>query len=252
VGTSVSLYLAGAIASRAGWRLACEAAAAGPPVAAALLLALPRRDSSSRPLVTTAPRFRTVLAQRRIRTYVLGYTAHCCELFALRSWLVAFFTYSAATARVAPSTSAALLTLLGAPASITGNEVAAGRRLRTIAMTMAVSAALAMATGAAAMVSGAVVVATAALYVLAIMADSAALTAGLVEAADPSMRGTAMAVYSFFGFAGGLAGPVIFGALLDAGGGATRVTAWLLAFGGIACISLAASLTLARAVGSEP
>jgi MFS family permease len=247
LGTSVSLYLAGAIALRAGWRLACAGAAAGPLLAAALMLLLPPRHRAPDGLLATPPRFRTVLANRRVRTYVLGYMAHCCELFALRSWLVAFFTSAASTSQVAPSTSAALLNLLGPPASITGNEVAARGRLRVISMTMGASATLALATGAAATVGGVVVIAIAALYVLAIMADSAALTAGLVEVADPSMRGTAMAVYSFFGFAGGLAGPVIFGALLDAGGGTTRVTAWLLAFAGMACISLAASVTLMRA-----
>jgi predicted MFS family arabinose efflux permease len=252
IGTSVSLYLAGAIASRAGWRVACAAGAAGPPVAAALMLMLPGRprasDNASWPepdrRVATPPRFSSVLANRRVRTYVLGYSAHCCELFALRSWIVAFFTFAGSGARVAPSTSAALLNLLGPPASITGNEIASRGRLRTIGVTMGVSGALALSTGAAGMIGGVAVIATAAFYVLAIMADSAALTAGLVEATDPSARGTAMAVYSFFGFAGGLVGPVIFGALLDAGGGTTRVSAWLLAFGGIACISLAASATL--------
>jgi predicted MFS family arabinose efflux permease len=247
IGTSVSLYVAGAIGSRSGWRMACAAAAAGPPVAAALMMALPGHRRSSDTVIATAPRFGTVLANGRVRTYVLGYTAHCCELFALRSWLVALFTFTASTLPVTPSTGAALLNLLGPPASITGNEIASRGRLRTISITMGVSAVLALATGAAAMVGGAIVMAIAALYVLAIMTDSAALTAGLVEATDPSMRGTAMAVYSFFGFAGGLVGPVIFGALLDAGGGSARVTAWLLAFGGIACISLAASATLLRA-----
>jgi MFS family permease len=246
IGTSASLYLAGAIASRAGWRAACAAAAASPPVAAALILLLPRRARVSVAPVAAPPRFRTVLADRAVRTYVLGYTAHCCELFALRSWIVAFFTFAAATVRVAPSTIAALLNLLGPPASITGNEIASRGRLRLITATMVLSAGLALATGAAAAAGGLLVIGITALYVLAIMADSAALTAGLVEAAAPSARGTAMAVYSFFGFAGGLAGPVIFGALLDAGGGAARVTAWLLAFGGMACISLAASIALMR------
>jgi predicted MFS family arabinose efflux permease len=247
IGTSLSLYLAGAIGARAGWRSACAAAAAGPPVAAALMALLRGHPRTPRSAVTTPPRFRAVLANRPVRTYVLGYTAHCCELFALRSWIVAFFTFAASSVRVAPSTIAALLNLLGPPASITGNEIASRGRLRTISTTMGVSAALGLATGAAAMAGGIVVIAIAAIYVLAIMADSAALTAGLVEAADPSARGTAMAVYSFFGFAGGLLGPVIFGALLDAGGGTARVTAWLLAFGGIACISVAASLALMRA-----
>jgi MFS family permease len=251
IGTSVSLYLAGAIAARAGWRLACASAAAGPPLAALLMLLLPRHARTSDNAISAPPRFRTVLANRRVRTYVLGYTAHCAELFALRSWIVAFFTFAASASRVSPTTSAALLNLLGPPASITGNEIASRGRLRTIGTTMGMSAALALATGAAGMIGGGVVIAVAALYVLAIMADSAALTAGLVEAADPSMRGTAMAVYSFFGFGGGLLGPVIFGALLDAGGGTTRVAAWLLAFGGIASISLAASVTLMHAAGLD-
>jgi len=249
IGTSASLYLTGAIASRAGWRTACAAAAAGPPVAAALILLLPRRDRESGAPVATPLRFRTVLADRAVRVYVLGYTAHCCELFALRSWIVAFLTFAAATVRVTPSTIAALLNLLGAPASITGNEIASRGRLHVITAAMVLSAILALATSAAAAAGGLLVIGITALYVLAIMADSAALTAGLVEAAAPSARGTAMAVYSFFGFAGGLAGPVIFGALLDAGGGTGRVTAWMLAFGGMAVISLAASSRL-RAHGS--
>lgn len=244
IGTSASLYLTGAIASRAGWRTACAAAAAGPPVAAALIFLLPRRARASGAPVATPLRFRTVLADRAVRVYVLGYAAHCCELFALRSWIVAFLTFAAATVRVTPSTIAALLNLLGAPASITGNEIASRGRLRVITAAMVLSAILALATSAAAAAGGLLVIGITALYVLAIMADSAALTAGLVEAAAPSARGTAMAVYSFFGFAGGLAGPVIFGALLDAGGGTGRVTAWMLAFGGMAVISLAASSRL--------
>jgi len=75
-------------------------------------------------------------------------------------------------------------------------------------------------------------------YVLAIMSDSAALTAGLIEVSPPDARGTAMAVYSFFGFAGALMGPITFGALLDAGGGAASHRAWMLAFAGVAAVSV--------------
>lgn len=246
LGTSLSLYLTGAIAARAGWRVACAAAAAGPPLAAALVSMLPQRAHSS---ATTprGPRFRAVVANRGVRTFMFGYAAHCCELFALRSWIVAFFAVTASTLPVAAPTSAALLNLLGPPASIAGNELAAGGRTRMIAMTMGTSAALALATGAAGIAGGSFVFAVVALYMLAINADSAALTAGLVEAAEPSARGTAMGVYSFAGFGGGLAGPVIFGALLDAGGGTSRAAAWMIAFAGIACISVTAALVVTSA-----
>ena len=39
--------------------------------------------------------FRPVLANRRALAYVLGYGVHCWELFATRSWLVAFLAFRA-------------------------------------------------------------------------------------------------------------------------------------------------------------
>ena len=48
------------------------------------------------------------------------------------------------------------------------------------------------------------------------------LTAGLVAAAPPELRGAAMGLYSLVGFAGGMLGPVVFGAALDAAGGRRR------------------------------
>ena len=46
------------------------------------------------------------------------------------------------------------------------------------------------------------------------------LTAGLVAAAPAELRGAAMGLYSLAGFGGGMLGPVLFGAALDAAGGA--------------------------------
>jgi MFS family permease len=81
------------------------------------------------------------------------------------------------------------------------------------------------------------------------MADSAAMTAGLIEVSPPEARGTAMAVYSFFGFSGALMGPIVFGALLDAGGGTSSHRAWLLAFSSIGLVSLAGVAALGPARG---
>jgi MFS family permease len=251
IGNSLSLWMAGTLQSRMGWRVAFLAAAAGPIAAAALIqLALP-----GRPFVpSTTPRrglFRAVLRDRRITAYVIGYAAHCWELFAVRSWLVAFLSFAAAGASLSGPTIAAILNLLGPPASISGNEIASGRRVRVVRVTMAVGAALACLTGLVARQGAVIVVFVTSLYLLAIMADSAAMTAGLIEASPPDARGTAMAVYSFFGFAGALMGPITFGALLDAGGGASAHSAWMLAFTGVALVSLGGVAALKKSDASH-
>lgn len=239
IGSSLSLWMAGVLQSQFGWRVAFLAASAGPAVAAALVAAaLP-----ARPFVpSTVPRrhlFRAVLGDRRIAGYVAGYAAHCWELFAVRSWIVAFLTFAAGGAGLPAPTIAALINLLGPPASISGNEIASGRRVRMVRVTMTIGAVLACLTGAVAGRGPVIVIVVTSLYVLAVMADSAAMTAGLIEVSPPGARGTAMAVYSFVGFGGALLGPITFGALLDAGGGAAAPRAWLLAFSGVALVSLA-------------
>lgn len=251
IGSSLSLWMAGALQVRAGWRVAFLAAGAGPSAAAALiLLALPSRPFAP-PLVSRRGLFRTVLRDRRITSYVIGYAAHCFELFAVRSWIVAFLAFAASGAALPPATIAAIVNLFGPPASISGNEVAAGRRVRTVRWLMAAGAVLACATGLVSGMGAMVVIAVTSVYVLFIMADSAALTAGLIEVSPPEARGTAMAVYSFFGFGGALLGPITFGALLDAGGGASAHGAWRLAFAGVAIVSLAGVAALGPAIGNR-
>jgi MFS family permease len=246
LGSSLSLWLAGTLQSHAGWRVAFLAGAAGPFLAAALVLvALPPRPFVA-PAVSRRGLFALVLRDRRIAGYVMGYAAHCWELFALRSWMVAFLGFAAAGARLSHPTIAAIVNLLGPLASISGNEIAAGRRLRTVRVLMGAGAVLACAIGCAARAGAPIVIAVLCLYMLAITADSAALTAGLIEVSPPEARGTAMAVYSFFGFAGAFLGPIVFGALLDAGGGAESHRAWILAFCGVAAVSVAGILALGQ------
>jgi MFS family permease len=246
LGSSLSLWMAGALQSYAGWRVAFLAAGAGPILAAAfVLIALPARTFVPS-TVSHRGLFRLVLKDRRIIGYVLGYAAHCWELFAFRSWMVAFLSFAAGGAALAAPTIAALINLLGPPASISGNEIAAGRRLRVVRVLMVAGAVLACLTGLTARSGPIVVIVLMSLYMLAITADSAALTAGLIEVSPPAARGTAMAVYSFFGFAGAFMGPIVFGALLDAGGGAAAHRAWILAFAGVAAVSVAGIVALGQ------
>ena len=78
------------------------------------------------------------------------------------------------------------------------------------------------------------------------MADSATLTAGLVAAAPRELRGSAMGVYSLAGFGGGMIGPIVFGAALDAAGGASRPLAWVVGYASIGLGCLAAPLVASR------
>ena len=62
-----------------------------------------------------------------------------------------------------------------------------------------------------------------------VMADSAALTSGLVAVSPPQSRGTAMALYSMTGFAAAALASFAIGGVLDLLGGQS-VTSWTFAF----------------------
>ena len=85
-----------------------------------------------------------------------------------------------------------------------------------------------------------------AIYSMLVMAESATLTAGMVAAAPEALRGTAMGLYSLMGFAGGMIGPMVFGAALDAAGGSARNAAWLAAYAAIGAGCLASSFVAWR------
>lgn len=250
IGASFSYALSGGVAEAFGWRNAFVLAALGPLLASALVLYL------LRPLAPPAghihrPGFLHMLGalkDRAVLGYVAGYAVHCWELFGLRAWIVALLAFgfasgSAAAVPLAPASAAALINLVGIPASILGNELAGriGRR-RLILGVMLLSGVLAWLAGLAILWPWQLLLAVLLVYNVAVMADSAALTAGLIAAADPLRRGAAMAVYSMFGFGAGFLGPLLFGTVLDFGGGHLSATAWLLACGSLGLGSLLAPL----------
>jgi len=250
IGTSLSLILAGWMGAALPWRTAFALLAAGPLLALPVVLAalVPQRPQGAHH-APWLPRFGPVLAQREVRRYISGYAVHCWELFGLRSWLVAFMVFAAAASSRPPPLSAteaaALINLLGLPASILGNE-AAGRvgRSRWIVAVMIGSGLLCWLAGFSASWPWWLMLATLALYFTCVMADSAALTAGLVAATPLAQRGAAMAVYSLLGFGAGFVAPLVFGATLDAAGG--DATAWALAFGTLGSGGLVWALTARR------
>lgn len=245
VGTAISYALSGWLA-QIDWRAAFVAGALGPAVAAAL------SAGGMRPLAPQGGRRPKLAAQldalrdAEVRTYVLGYAVHCWELFGLRSWIVGLLTFSATHGSfpLAPASAAALVNLVGIPASVLGNEVAGrGDRPAYIARIMLASGVTAWAVGAAAGWPW-LLFALLFAYQVLVMADSAALTAGLVAVSDPRQRGAVMAVYSMAGFGAGFVAPLAVGVVLDLAGGLSSALAWLLAAGslGIGCLALAPRL----------
>jgi MFS family permease len=138
---------------------------------------------------------------------------------------------------------AAVVNLLAVPASIFGNEVALriGRR-RWILLVMAASGASGIVLASLAASPWPLVLALLIGYSMLVMAESGTLTAGLVASAPAELRGAAMGFYSLAGFAGGLAGPVVFGAALDLAGGAGSAGAWIAAYAAIGAGCLAAPI----------
>ncbi len=265
IGTAISLAIAGLVAPSHGWRAAFLGSAAGPLLAGLMVVCLVRpspEETNTRAETNTGAgkntqaislsslfpvsAWRRVLAIRACAGYTLGYAIHCLELAGSRGWMVAFLAYSAASH---PGESfpwrfaaiAAAVNLVAVPASILGNEIALriGRR-RWILMVMAASGACGIALALIAPWHWAAVLALLSVYSMLVVGESGTLTAGLLAAAPGELRGAAMGLYSLAGFAGGMLGPVVFGAALDAAGGERSPAAWVAGYAAIGAGCLAA------------
>lgn len=240
IGFSLSFLLSGEIEALLGWRwaFALMGLGAGLALPAVIFLVPPSEPHHIARPETALLDFRPVVRNRQAFAYVLAYSAHNWELFVFRSWIVTFFVFSqglqdegALGLGWSVTALAALIGVLGLPASVLGNEAAQrfGRRRTVIAITLT-SAAIGLGLGFMAALPFIVVVAVSIVYSFTVSGDSSAVTAGTVETALPGQRGATMAVHSFIGFAGAFVGPLVFGVVLDLAGGRDSLLAWGLAF----------------------
>ena len=233
IGVGLSFLIAQITADVLGWRFAFYVTALGPlaMIAACIGMARVEPEPSARRLLD----FKPVLRNRPAMGFILGYGAHCFELYALRTWIVGFWTYVVARnsgALLEPMTVSVISAVLAMPASIIGNEVAIrfGRR-RAIALFMSIAGSIAILIAAAAVnAAPALLLALLLIYSVAIPADSGALTSGMALNAKPEDRGATMALHSTVGFGLSAVGGWVTGVALDAGGGMQTPTAWVLAF----------------------
>jgi predicted MFS family arabinose efflux permease len=231
-GVSLSFLISQLVAADWGWRPAFFVTAFGPLVMLAVCFLLaPVAPKPQGRLLNFAPVFRNA----RAMGFILGYGAHCFELYGIRTWLVAFWTFVAmknqASSILTPVVVSVLFSVLAMPASILGNEFALriGRH-RAIMAVMFSSAVVALLIGAFADRSPWFLLPLMLVYAITVPADSGALTSGMAMAADPDYRGATMATHSTVGFSLSALGAWAVGIALDAAGGPLNPSAWTAAF----------------------
>ena len=233
LGVGLSFLVSQLVAASYGWRAAFIVTGVAPlaMVAVCFMLApFKPRPSPGHPLD-----FRPVLGNRAALGYILGYGAHCFELYGMRTWIVAFWTFVAARQHgdvlLGPVAVSVLVTILSLPASVLGNKASIrfGRH-RAITAIMLASAAVALCIGLSAGLSPLVLLPLVLLYGLTVPGDSGSLTAGMSQSAVPANRGATMALHSTVGFATSAFGAWGTGVALDAAGGPMYAPAWLAAF----------------------
>jgi MFS family permease len=235
LGASLSFWIVGQLDVVLDWRVAVGLTTIGPALGCLLVAGLLRRvPVTPHPDAHAGGHVRAVLRSRESMRYVIGYAAHVWELFALRAWVVPFIVFCERTRGSASplgvATVAALVSLIGVPASLAGAELTARiSRHRLIAGVMALSILASLAVVPSAQVSWLLLIVAVCGYSSLISADSAALTSGLVAVAPPASRGTAMAIYSTLGFAAASGGTFAVGYTLDLLGGQST-TSWFAAF----------------------
>jgi predicted MFS family arabinose efflux permease len=249
IGASLS-FLLGRIGTLLGWRsafvLAGILSTAGVVIAWA---ALPRADSGvvkdPRPVLDIRP----VLGNRDALVLIFGYAAAIWGSAGLRQWIVVFLAFCAADQAGVPAqawvilTVGALISFLGVPAGLLGNELAIRYGLRNIATLVFLLSAFAGGLfGFTAMLPYIAVLSVAVVAGFIVQGNFSNLTSGVLAVAAPRHRGATIGLYSCVGFGGGFLGTLLFGVTLDQFGGTSQLTAWTLSFGtcGLSCLAGAA------------
>lgn len=244
IGSSLSFLVGGYVGERFHWRTAFWVAVICSGLALLLVTWIlePKASNRTGPVGINVLDFRPVLRNRFSMGWVACYTTHNYELFAFRSWIIAFLVFAFgsqpdSTFNIQPTVIAFIGILLGMPSSVFGNELALRfGRIRTVVGVMTVSALLSMILGFNADLPIPVLCALVFLYGCFVTGDSAAITNGVIQSASDENRGMTLAVYSSVGFIGSFLGPIGFGVVLDAFGGPGSAEGWGFAFASVGAV----------------
>ncbi len=233
--SAASLLLAGLLTQLVGWPAAFALTGVTALLGAALMATLPAKEPTPSPAAGgMATRIAAVLRDRSTMRFITAYAAHSWEMFAFRTWIVAFLTFAAfhgdaPGGPVLVSAIATVLILAGLPAGLLGNELAERTdRRRGVAGLMLTAAILAVLTGVAVGQSFGLVAALALLYGGLLMADNSAILVGTIQSTPAERRGAAIATQTFLAAFMALVSPLAVGAVLDAFD--SEATGWTMAF----------------------
>ena len=253
IGASLS-FLLGRVGTLLGWRSAFVTA--GILGAAAVLIAgaaLPSGESGRKPEPQPLLDFRPVLANRDVLALIVGYAAAIWGCVGLRQWIVVFLTFCAGEQAADPAQAwiilvvGAVISFLGVPAGLIGNELSIRHGLRTIAtLVFLLSAVAGGLFGFTAMLPYVAVLGVSVIAGCIVQGNFSNLTSGVLAVAAPRYRGATIGLYSCVGFGAGFLGTLLFGVTLDQFGGTSQLAAWALSFGtcGLACLAGAAATIL--------
>lgn len=242
LGMSISFYYSGVMFDWFGWKTVFSIAAAvlglGMLLSLIVLDPMPMERSEGAPTgILDILNFKPVWQNQPARIYIIAYMCHMWEMFAARSWMVAFLTFAMMFQTVpntfmVPTTVMAVAGVFGMAASILFNELAVkyGRR-RIVSIVMAISCLLGLSIGFLSWIPYPVLVGLCISYTIFFQGDSAAIHAGVITAAPPGRRGATMALQSLAGFTAASLAPVAAGIVLDLTGGGTHVISWGFTFG---------------------
>src|SRR5215469_13523574 len=253
IGASLS-FLFGRVGTLLGWRSAFVIAgilgAAGVFIA---LAALPGGDTGGEEEPRSRLDFRPVLANRDVLVLIVGYAAAIWGCVGLRQWIVVFLTFRAGDQAEDPAQTwiilivGALISFLGVPAGLLGNELSIRHGLRKIAtLVFLLSALTGGLFGLTAMLPYIAVLGLSVVVGFIVQGNFSNLTSGVLAVAATRYRGATIGLYSCIGFGASFLGTLLFGVTLDQFGGTSQVIAWILNFGtcGLSCLIGAADTIL--------
>lgn len=254
LGVGLSFLVSQWVADHWGWRWSFYLTGLGPLLMVGVAWAM-------KPVPPPAPishllDFRPVLRNRSALGYILGYGAHCFELYGMRTWIVAFWTFVVAAHPGAtlpsPMAVSVVVTLLAMPASIWGNELSIRHgRHRAITVIQIASAAVAISIGLASAAAPWALLMLVLVYAITVPADSGALTAGMSASAESRFRGVTLAMHSTVGFGLSALASWLVGVTLDAFGGSGEPHAWMAAFCVLAAGVLCGPVALRWSAGAR-
>ncbi len=256
IGTSVSLLLTGWANAHWGWRWAFAITGLGPLLAGVIgWLVLPHGMApTANPMPAGSARLAPVLKNRTALRLIVAYGAHGFELMGMRGWIVPFFTASLVAAgdalgeatQRAGYAASAVLAIGALPHPFSGLLSDRLGRARPISTIMLLSAACSLGIGWGLHWPFGWLVALGLLYGVLVTAESAIISTGIADAAEPAYLGRTLALQSTIGFTLGALGPAAFGVVLDWAPrlGATPDTRWAWAFGLLGVIVLAGPLAV--------